>query len=532
MRIPSLSFALSAGALLLAFAVTQAPAQGQAIVTTRIANGFASPVFACSPPGDMDRLFVVQRGGQIRIVDDLYGNPTRLATPFLTVSGVTSGGEQGLLGMAFHPDYANNGRFFVNFTASGGGATTVREYTVSTADPNVANPTPVQTLLTIAQPFSNHNGGCIQFGADDMLYVGTGDGGSGGDPGDRAQNPTNLLGKMLRLDVDLPFPHIPPTNPFYVSPTIQSGLIWATGLRNPWRFSFDSLNGDMYIGDVGQNAWEEVSYQPGTSTGGENYGWRCMEGNHCFSTSPHCACNNSALTGPIQEYSHSNGCSITGGVVYRGSKIPALDGTYFYADYCTSRIWSFTYDGTTLTNFTDRTSELAPATGSITSISSFAEDGRGEVYIMEVNGGEIYRIEPDCDTTAYCTANPNSTGQIGQLFSIGSLSVSDNNFILLAANLPVSQFTYCLAGTASGFVPNPGGSNGNFCLGGSGARFGSQIGQTDFLGTYQATLDLTNFPTNPASVVQAGETWYFQAWHRENGGQSNFTTGLSALFCP
>ena len=531
MRIPSLSTALSIGALALAFAATQAPVQAQAITTTRIVNGLASPVYACSPAGDMDRLFVVQRSGQIRIIQDLYGNPNKLATPFLTVTGLTAGGERGLLGMAFHPDYATNGRFFVNFTASGNGATTIREYTVSSGNPNVANPTPVQTLLTIAQPFSNHNGGCIQFGPDGMLYIGTGDGGSGGDPGDRAQDPQELLGKMLRLDVDIAAPFIPASNPFFTDPNTRSE-IWATGLRNPWRFSFDSATGDMYIADVGQNAWEEIDFQPASSTGGENYGWRCMEGNVCFSSSPNCGCNSAALTDPIQVYNHSSGCSITGGYVYRGSKIPALSGAYFYADYCTNRIWSFRYDGVNLTEFTNRTSELAPTSGSISSISSFAEDGRGEMYILEVNGGELYRIEPDCDTAAYCQANPNSTGQIGQLFSIGSLSVTDNNFVLLAANLPVNQFTYCLAGTASGFVPNPGGSNGNFCLGGTGARFGTQIGQTDFLGTYTVALDLTQFPTNPISAVQAGETWYFQAWHRETGGQSNFTTGLSALFCP
>ncbi|MCA9000935.1 MAG: PQQ-dependent sugar dehydrogenase [Planctomycetes bacterium] len=531
MRIPFLSTALSVGGLLLAFAATQAPAQAQAIVSTRIAAGLASPVFACSPPGDLDRLFVVLRGGQIRIVDDLYGTPTVLPTPFVTVTGIVSGGEQGLLGMAFHPDYANNGRFFVNFTASGGGATTIREYAVS-ANPNVANPTPVATLLTIGQPFSNHNGGCIQFGPDGMLYIGTGDGGSGGDPGNRAQNTNELLGKMLRLDVDIPAPYVPASNPFVGVPGYREE-IWAVGLRNPWRFSFDGSTGDMYIADVGQNAWEEVNFQPASSTGGENYGWKCMEGNHCYGTAAQCTCNSPTLVDPIFEYSHSSGCSISGGAVYRGNKIPGLDGTYFFADYCTNRIWSFKYDGVNLTDYTDRTAELAPTTGSISSISAICADQAGELYIMEVSGGEIYRIEPDCDATAYCTAVPNSTGLIGQLFSIGSLSVSDNNFVLFASGLPSGQFIYPLAGTQAGFTPNPGGSNGNFCLGGVGARFHSQLGLVDALGFYQANLDLTSFPTNPMpSVVQAGETWYFQAWHRENGGQSNFTTGLSVLFCP
>ena len=511
---------------------SSAPANAQAITTTRIASGFSSSLYACSPPGDTDRLFVVQRGGQIRIIENLQTAPTVRSTPFLTVTGLTSGGEQGLLGLAFHPDYATNGRFFVNYTASGGGATRIVEYGVSTADPNLANPSAVQTLLSIAQPFGNHNGGCIQFGPDGFLYIGTGDGGSGGDPGDRAQNRTNLLGKMLRLDVDVASPFIPASNPF-VGVSTTADEIWATGIRNPWRFSFDSLTGDMYMADVGQNAWEEVNFQPAASTGGENYGWRCMEGNNCFTTSSLCTCNSPALTDPFQVYSHSVGFSITGGYVYRGSAIPSLDGSYFYADFGTSRIWSLRYDGTTVTDFMDRTVELRPMSGSISSIASFAEDANGEMYIVEL-GGEIWKIVPDCDTATFCQAVPNSTGSVGMLFSSGSLSVADNNFGLVAANLPFGQFTYFVAGTAETFIANPGGSNGNLCVGGTNARFNraGEIGVPDFLGTFSLNLDLTDFPANPTTAVMAGETWYFQAWHRENGGQSNFTQGLSALFCP
>jgi len=510
---------------------TPAPATAQAITTTRIASGLSGSLYVCSPPGDANRLFVVRQSGQIRIIDNLQGTPTLLPTPFLTVTGLVSGGEQGLLGMAFHPDYANNGRFFVNYTVTGG-STRVAEYQVSAGDPNVANPVQVQTLIQIAQPFSNHNGGCIQFGPDGYLYIGMGDGGSGGDPGDRAQTKTVLLGKILRLDVDAPAPFIPASNPFVGDPN-GADEVWAYGVRNPWRFSFDRLTGDLYIGDVGQNAWEEIDFQPASSTGGENYGWRCMEGNSCYTSSTQCTCNAANLVDPIQVYSHSQGYSITGGYVYRGSAIPSLQGTYFYSDYGTSKLWTFRYDGSTLTDFTDRTSELAPSSGSISQVVSFGEDANGELYIVEL-GGEIWRIVPDCDTVSYCQATSNSTGATGLLFALGSLSVSDNSFSLVASNLPQNQFAYMLAGTDRGFVMNPAGSNGNLCLGGSLARFNapSQIGMADFLGIFTVQIDLTAIPVNPTVAVQAGETWDFQCWHREDNGQSNFTTGLEVLFCP
>ena len=519
-----------------AVCATSAPASAQDLVTTRIALGLSGSLYVTSPPGDADRLFVVRQGGQIRIIDDLQGTPTVLSTPFLQISGIPTTGERGLLGLAFHPDYANNGRFFINYTANGGGSggqTVVEEYAVSTTDPNVANPTPVQTIVTVNQDFSNHNGGCIQFGPDGMLYVGMGDGGSGGDPNNRAQQMTSRLGKMLRFDVDLPAPFIPASNPF-VGVAGSDDAIWASGIRNPWRFSFDRLTGDMYMGDVGQNAWEEINFQPASSTGGEDYGWRCKEGNACFNNNTTgCSCSDTSLVDPIQVYSHSLGFSITGGYVYRGSKIPSLDGTYFYAEFGTNRIWSFKYDGTTLTDFTERTSELDPAVGSISNIASFGEDDNGEMYIVEL-GGEIWRIEQDCSAINYCQANANSTGGPANIGFGGSLDVSDNNFTLIATNIPQGQFAYMIAGTERNFVSMPGTSQGNLCVGGTLVRFNqpSQVGQPDFLGIFQVTLDLTQFPANPTVPVQAGETWRFQCWHRENGGSSNFSNGLEVLFCP
>lgn len=365
------------------------------LTTVRIASGLSRPVFVCSPPADNERLFITEQyTGLIKI----WRNDSVLARPFLDIgdSLATSGNEQGLLGMAFHPDFETNHYFFVDYTKVGG-ASVIKRYTVSATDPDSADFSSGVTIMTIPQPYSNHNGGMIAFSPiDGYLYIGMGDGGSGGDPQNRAQDGTSLLGKMLRIDVDAGFPYgIPPANPYIDSATTQDE-IWAKGLRNPWRFSFDALTGEMYIGDVGQNAWEELSYQPANSPGGENYGWRLKEGTHCYNPSSNCD-TEGILTDPIYEYSHSSSrCSITGGYVYRGCAIPDLQGTYFFADYCTSEVWSFRFDGTNITEFTNRTAELEPGGGvTIDWISSFGVDNRGELYILDHLGGEIFKIIPD-----------------------------------------------------------------------------------------------------------------------------------------
>ena len=290
------------------------PAPAQTLTTELVTAGLFRPVYVVSPPGDTQRLFVVEQNtARIRIIK----NGSILGTPFLDVNAdAGQSGEQGLLGLAFHPDYGNNGRFFINYTNNAGN-TRVVEYVVS-ADPDVADPNPVQTIQAISQPFTNHNGGCLQFGPDGMLYIGMGDGGSANDPGNRAQDLTQRLGKMLRLNIDIPSPFIPADNPYVGSPNGEREEIWASGTRNPWRFSFDRLTGDLYIADVGQNAHEEIDFQPVTSTGAENYGWRCMEGFSCTGLSG-CTCNDASLTLPIHDYSHAGGnCSVTGGYVYRG----------------------------------------------------------------------------------------------------------------------------------------------------------------------------------------------------------------------
>jgi glucose/arabinose dehydrogenase len=358
-----------------------------------VADGFERPVEAVSPPGDRERLFVVEQyTGLIRIVRLADGSIDD--TPFLDLGSLISSGgnEQGLLGLAFHPDHATNGRFIVNYTDTTGD-TVVAMYGTSD-DPDRGDADSAVVLKHIAQPESNHNGGCVRFGPDGMLYIGMGDGGGAFDlhgPDGNAQNRRTLLGKILRIDVDAPAPHVPPDNPFVGEEDVEPE-IWATGLRNPWRFSFDRTTGDLYIADVGQGEREEVNFAPAASAGGENYGWRCLEGNRCTGFSG-CDCEADALTGPVFEYDHNSGCSVTGGSVYRGEAIPALRGQYFLADYCSAMIWSLKVENGASTDLTDRTAELAPGGGrDIKAVSSFGEDDAGEIYILDHEDGELFRI--------------------------------------------------------------------------------------------------------------------------------------------
>jgi len=351
-----------------------------------VASGLEYPVFITHAGDGSGRLFVIEQRGRIRVIKQ----GTLLNTPFLDITPqVLFGGERGLLGLAFHPNYEQNGFLYINYTRQSDGATIVARYRVSAANPDLADPSSGITLLTIPQPYSNHNGGCLQFGPDGYLYIGMGDGGSGGDPQNFAQNIDSLLGKMLRIDVNHGNPYaIPADNPF----VNQAGAdeIWALGLRNPWRFSFDRLTGDLYIGDVGQNAWEEVSFQPANASGGINYGWRCREGAHPYNTSPPCnqADFLATLTDPITEYSHSEGYSITGGVVYRGSRYPNLFGRYFFGDYVNGKIWSIKKLSDSPLSWSERTLEIqAPF-----NISSFGEGEDGEIYLANYNQGKIHHL--------------------------------------------------------------------------------------------------------------------------------------------
>lgn len=396
---------LRAAVLLAAALLLSAPTARGAFSLVRVADGLAHPVFVTAPPSD-PRLFIVEQGGRIRI---LAGGQV-LPTPFLDVSdqlgGTISGNdERGLLGLAFPADYATTGLFYVNYTTVGrtpNDLTVIARYRVSGTDPDVADPTG-EPVIEIDQDFGNHNGGTLAFGPDGMLYVGMGDGGSGGDPLDRAQSDDVLLGKMLRLDVSGGFgtPYsVPPDNPF-VGPADPLDEIWAKGLRNPFRFSFDRGTGDLYIGDVGQNEIEEIDVQPAGSSGGENYGWRLMEGSNCFNPS---TCDPTGLVLPVHEYPHGGEpfrCSVTGGVVYRGASAPELLGHYLFADFCSGQIWSFVWNGAGgVTNFQERTAGFVPDVGSIEAIVAFGEDSAGEVYVVDRGSGangEIFRVQ--CEDT-------------------------------------------------------------------------------------------------------------------------------------
>jgi glucose/arabinose dehydrogenase len=347
-----------------------------------VATGLISPMMAVAPKGDT-RLFIAERAGAIRILKNGSVN----ASPFLSVAGVSTCGEGGLLGLAFHPAYASNGRFFVHYTAPSGSSIQSRivEYHATpTAD--AADPLPVRTILTLEQPQCNHNAGSISFGKDGYLYIPFGDGGKQRDPDGNAQNPHSWLGSVLRIDIDGGVPYaIPPGNPY--NGTNGSREVWANGLRNPFRSSIDRETGDLYIGDVGQNTWEEVSVGP-NGVAGLNFGWNTMEGNACFE--PPVGCDTSGLTLPAITYStQQEGRSVIGGYVYRGTAVPSLAGTYFYADFFSDWVRSFRLVGGVATDKRDWSSSL----GSVTSVAGFGEDGSGELYIVSI-AGSVYKIVP------------------------------------------------------------------------------------------------------------------------------------------
>jgi glucose/arabinose dehydrogenase len=358
-----------------------APAQEAPVALTAklITDQLERPIFATAPAGD-PRLFVVEQTGRIRILAD----GVLADAPFLDLSAsISIGGERGLLGLAFHPDYAENGRFFVNYTDVRGD-TQVAAYRVS-GDPNVADPASAELILNVGQPYANHNGGWIGFGPDGLLYIAMGDGGSGNDPHDYGQRRDRLLGKILRLDVDSAAPYaIPPGNPF-----AQGGgapEIFVTGVRNPWRNAFD---GDLlYVADVGQGIWEEVTVLS-PADAGANLGWKIMEGPACRDGS---VCDQAGLKLPTHAYKHDgNGCSITGGHVYRGAAIPEIVGLYFFADYCSGKVWSFRYaagEARDLTDWTGVLHRMGP-------VSSFGLDAKGELYLTTVEGSLFQIVRAD-----------------------------------------------------------------------------------------------------------------------------------------
>ena len=420
-------------------------------------GGFDSPTSIKHAGDGSGRLFVTEQPGRIRIIRGGALEPT----PFLDITGrVQSGGERGLLDVAFHPQFESNGLFWVNY-ADSTGRTVVSSFSIG-ASADQADPSSESVFLRINQPFRNHNGGQIEFGPDGYLYIATGDGGSGGDPGNRAQSLSNLLGKILRVDVDQGAPaRIPPDNPFVG--TSGSDEIWVYGLRNPWRFSFDRLTGDMFIGDVGQNAVEEISFQAAGSAGGENYGWRRMEGSSCFDPSSNC--NDGSLVLPILEYRQGVCGSVTGGYRYRGEQHPALQGVYLFAEFCEGDLYAGTQSGGRWTRLGPRPIGLG--------VSTFGEDEAGELYLADYGGGTIYRI-------SLPSAAPHISA--GGVVSAAGFSAAGG----LAPGTIVSIFGQALAGREAdaASVPLP------TELAGSGFAIGGQAAPIFFVSPGQANVQI------------------------------------------
>lgn len=408
------------------FAVLSLDAQEAPIRLKRVAAGLSFPDDIQNAGDGSGRLFIAQQGGRISILK----NGAVLPAPFLDISDrVRSGGERGLLGLAFPPDYQRKQYFYVNYTNLQGN-TVIARYR-STSNPDIADPGSEQILLTINQPYANHNGGQLRFGPDGYLCIGMGDGGSAGDPMNNAQNRQSLLGKMLRLDVesDPARTRIPPDNPF-VNDSSYHPAIWALGLRNPWRFSFDRATGDLWIADVGQNRAEEVDFQPASSRGGQNYGWNRMEGLGCFQP----GCNPAGLTLPVLEYGRSDGCSVTGGFVYRGSRVPALRGTYLYGDYCSGKIWGLRREGDRWVNALLLDTDQA--------VSTFGEDEAGGIYVADHLGGTVDLIEgsnaPSVSAAAVVNAASNAIGAVaGSIATVYVTGVMDTVGIASAARTPL-----------------------------------------------------------------------------------------------
>ncbi|MBL8857688.1 MAG: PQQ-dependent sugar dehydrogenase [Planctomycetes bacterium] len=512
-------FGLALGALF----VSAPAASAQAPITSvRVANGLTRPVYVTAPVGDTARLFIVEQRigsvGQVRILN-LPGH-TLNATPYLSITPVNTGNEEGLLGLAFHPDFANNGYLFAYFTNTSGNNQVMRyqanlPYMTSTTAVGTGTP-----VITFSHPTnSNHNGGWIGFGPDGYLYIGTGDGGSANDPPGNGQNINSLLGKMLRIDVNSDdFPGdttrnyaIPPTNPF-AGATPGLDEIWHYGIRNPWRNSFDRLTGDMWIGDVGQNAWEEIDFAP-AGVGGLNYGWRCMEGNACTGLSG-CTCSAPALTAPVTVYSHAGGaCSVTGGYRYRGTQLCGWDGVYFFADYCNAQISSFTFNGSVISNLTNRTAQLAPGGGlSIATITSFGEDAAGELYICD-QGGEVFKVIQGAITDC------NNNG-IHDSCDIANMTSMDTNNDGIPDECQPSITPVCFGDGTGTACPCANGAAGRGCANSVNAS-GGLLGMTGVASVVNDSLVLNG------SGMPDGPVLYFQ-------GTSVAGTGIvlgDGLFC-
>lgn len=505
-------------------------ARAQFVSAELVAANLDYPVNVTAPPQDARRLFIVEQPGRVLIVKD----GVLLATPYLSIEPRVAFGvnrEQGLYSIAFDPDYATNGFSYVVY-CDVNNALVVERFQVS-ANPDVADATSGVTIFgPHPHPGFAHYGGSLAFGPDGMLYLSIGDGGGNFDDGPNhapegnAQSGQSYNGKILRFDVRAPFPHVPANNPF-TSPTDGVlDLIWAFGLRNPWRTAFDRLTGDLWIADVGRGGREEIDFQPASSAGGENYGWRCMEGTLCTGQSG-CLCNDAALTLPVHEYGHALECGIGGGVVYRGRLLPSLRGAYLFGDLCSARIWSLRLQSGGAPLVEELTPRLAaPAPWSVNNPISFGEDGRGEVYVVDMGGSEVFRLVPEYPPARnYCVGVPNSTGQAATLSASGHSSLVWNDLALTCTGLPGNTFGVFYTGSQRDQAPY---GNGFRCIGGSIVRY--PITQA-VSGVATQAVDLLA----PALGALPGSVRQFQMYYRNPAGGGagfNLSDGLEITVAP
>lgn len=498
---------------------TSSFSQDPYIETEPFVAGLTSPL-AMAHCGD-ERVFIVQKNGIIRIADAMTG--TLVTTPFLNIDPQvgSSGGEQGLLGMAFHPDYKNNGYFFLNYT-NNSGHTVISRFSVNPADSNLALPLSEVILHTINQPYTNHNGGNLAFGPDGYLYIGMGDGGSGGDPQNRAQNKKELLGKMLRIDVSYSDSSlVPPTNPF-VNDTAYRPQIWQTGLRNPWRYSFDRITGDLWIGDVGQVAWEEIDFQPASSLGGENWGWRCYEGNTAYNTA---GCQpQSSYDAPVYVYGHTGGnCSVDGGYVYRGARYGNFNGHYIFSDYCSPLLRTLKPDTAGNNGY------LVHSNVSGAGLVGFGEDVYGELYTFDMSGGEVLRLR---DTT-YCAPNAlisandtvflcDTSGLISTPFYPGLIYQWYQNGIAIGGNEPELQVNQSDVYSVTVFNPSTGCSNADTVT----VISGNAAPQVSWLTVDSVYCTLGGTDTFLLAASPPGGTYYGMGVNDSMFVISNLNTGM------
>ena len=481
------------------------------------------PVALKSPPGETHRLFIVDKTGRIRIVK----NGVVLGAAFLNwTANIDANGEGGLLGMAFHPDYPTNGRFYISYTAAmPGGPSVVSELRVQAGNPDLADAAS-ETIIWGPQPQSiqSHKGGDLHFGPDGLLYFSIGDGSDGGTLMKTAQDLSDPRGKILRFDVDLPWPHIPPSNPFAGMPALAEE-VFAYGLRNPFRFGIDSLTGDLYVGDVGATSWEEINFIP-AGMGGLNFGWPCKEGTNTTSFTQLCLPNPRPA---LYQFNHNEGCAVIGGTVYRGALIPQLQGKYVFADFCSQRFWYMNPDGTNLTEISAEF-ESNFVGGQNKSPVAVCADSAGELYILNHYSSGLWRVVPDCPApTKLCTPAPNSAGPGAQISSTGSQSEALNDFALQVASAPplkLGRFFYGPGPQAALPV-----GDGIMCMLPPFAVLGYANTNASGMTTFQVDMTL-NHPFVP---IDPGTTYYFQYAFRDPGfGPKgfNFSDALLVSFCP